>query len=329
MLEKPNLPDEKIIACLRDEYGIHTVDLIFLPLGADMNTAVYRAAADKAYFVKLRRGNFDEGAVLIPKILHEQGVSDVIPPLPTVSNQLWAELDEYKLTVSPFVEGRNGWEQPLTDHQWMMFGRALKGLHTAIIPADVLKRVPQETFSSLWRQRVTMFQVMAEEDTFDDSVAAELADFLNRKRDVVSDLVHRADQLSAVVQSQTLENFLCHADIHLGNLLITQDGKLYIVDWDTLIRAPKERDLMFIGGGVGSYYSDEERLFYEGYGQTPINQTALAYYRFERIVQDIAAYCEQLLLTDEGGDDRAEGLRQLKSQFEPGAVIDQAYRTSQ
>jgi len=62
---------------------------------------------------------------------------------------------------------------------------------------------------------------------------------------------------------------LCHADIHAWNLLIDVNGRLYIVDWDTLIFAPKERDLMFVGaglGGNGHSLQEEETLFYQGYG---------------------------------------------------------------
>jgi spectinomycin phosphotransferase len=73
---------------------------------------------------------------------------------------------------------------------------------------------------------------------------------------------------------------------------------------------------------------DEESLFYRGYGPTAINPIALAYYRYERIVQDICAYCEEILLTEGDGEDRANGLRQLMSQFQPGAVIEMAYRTA-
>ena len=46
---------------------------------------------------------------------------------------------------------------------------------------------------------------------------------------------------------------MCHKDIHGGNILIRTDGQppvLYILDWDDPILAPKERDLMFIGGGI-------------------------------------------------------------------------------
>lgn len=32
-----------------------------------------------------------------------------------------------------------------------------------------------------------------------------------------------------------------------GNVLISKNGSIYIVDWDQPVMAPKELDLMFIG----------------------------------------------------------------------------------
>jgi spectinomycin phosphotransferase len=88
-------------------------------------------------------------------------------------------------------------------------------------------------------------------------------------------------------RSRPLEPVLCHSDIHAGNLLLTSDGDLYIVDWDNPILALKERDLMFIGGGVAGIWNKarEEALFYQGYGSSDINLIALTYYRYERIIQ--------------------------------------------
>lgn len=330
MLEKPDLNDEKIIGCLQTQYGLTALLVMFLPLGADANTAVYRVFTDQAtpYFVKLRRGVFDEITAIIPKLLHDQGVKQVIAPLSTLSRQLWATLNEFTLTVYPFVEGYNGFEREMSDSQWVTFGRALKSVHAALLPSAL--RIPSETFSPLWRERVRDFQRQVEDDTFGEPVAAKMAAFLKSKRDEINWLVGRAEQLAAIVQTQPLEFVLCHADIHVGNLLIDRDNTLYIVDWDTVILAPKERDLMFIGGGLGGgghTPEGEETLFYQGYGQTAINPMLLAYYRCERIVQDIAAYCEQILTTEDGGDDREAGLRQLTSQFLPGAVVDLARRT--
>jgi spectinomycin phosphotransferase len=172
--------------------------------------------------------------------------------------------------------------------------------------------------------------VLIEDTSFDNPIAAELATFLKSKHDAISELVGRAERLVAVLQTRSQEFIVCHADIHVFNILIDVYDQLYIVDWDTLTFAPKERDLMFIGGGqFGSEHTpqEEETLFYQGYGQTETDPVGLAYYRYERIVQDIAAYCEQILLTDEGGEDRAEGLQQLTSQFLTKGVVEMAYRS--
>jgi spectinomycin phosphotransferase len=147
---------------------------------------------------------------------------------------------------------------------------------------------------------------------------------------VVRDLVERAERLALALQANTPEFVVCHFDIHAGNLLVEDDHKFYIVDWDDPLLAPKERDLMFIGGAqgfVGYTAQEEEALFYRGYGDTQIDPVALAYYRYERIIVDIAIYCEELLLTTEGGDDRERSLGYLMSNFLPNSTIEVAYNS--
>lgn len=101
------------------------------------------------------------------------------------------------------------------------------------------------------------------------------------------------------------------------------------MDWDNPLLAPKERDLMFIGGGIDNIWKSdrEEALFYEGYGKTEINFAALAYYRNERVIEDLASYGEQLLLTNEGGVDREETYERFTGNFEPGSTIEIADKT--
>ena len=108
-----------------------------------------------------------------------------------------------------------------------------------------------------------------------------------------------------------------------------KSGTIYIVDWDEPIMAPKERDLMFIGGGVANVWNNprEEEFFYKGYGKININMAILAYYRHERIVEDIALYGQALLLTTAGGEERLEMYKQFMSMFEPNGVVDIAFKT--
>ena len=330
MLEKPNIPDELIISRLQNEYDLHVAELTFLPIGADSRTAVYRVTADDraVYFLKLRK-KFNEVIVRVPMFLRDIGVEEMIVPFETKLQQRWADFGEYKMILYPFIEGTNGFEVELTDDQRQRFGLAFKRIHTAQIPPELREMIRKETFSAECREDMKSYQAQVENKTFDEPNAAKLAEFIKSKQKEINHLVQRAEQLASELQSKSLELVLCHSDIHGGNILISNTDELYIVDWDDPVLAPKERDLMFIGGGIDEIWKSkrEEAVFYEGYGKTEINLAALAYYRFERVIEDLVVICDQLLLTDEGRADRERSYGWFVSNFEPGQTIEIADTT--
>jgi spectinomycin phosphotransferase len=334
MLEKPELKDEEIINCLRNEFGLSVENISFLPLGADRNTSVYHVVANDGtvYFVKLRRGDLNKASIMVPKYLSDQEIKWIIPSITTQNGQLWANIDPFKVILYPFIEGHNAFEEHLSYQQWIEFGTTLKQFHSANIPLAITGNIQREIFSPHWRDKVMLFLDRIEKEKFDEPLAAELAIFLKNKKKETFKLVERSEWLAQKLEEQLPEFILCHADIHGWNLLIDSDGELFIVDWDTLIFAPKERDLMFIGGGFGdSGYTpqEEETMFYKGYGPIKINQRAIAYYRYECIIEDIAIYCEQILLSYQEGEDRKQALIYLKSNYLPNSTIERAYESDQ
>ncbi len=103
------------------------------------------------------------------------------------------------------------------------------------------------------------------------------------------------------------------------------------MDWDNPILALKERDLTLIGGSYFWNGAREEALFYKGYSQEygpiKVDQIALAYYRYERVIQDIDVECEQVFLTTEGGEDREQAYQYFTSNFLPNHLIELAIKT--
>src|SRR5687768_239847 len=159
MLEKPNIPDKLIIARLHEEYNLRVTELTFLPLGADLGTAVYRVVAEPgtAYFLKLRKG-FEEITVTVPLFLKSRGIQEIIPPFETKSKRGWADFGEYKLILYPFIEGKDGFERELTDQHRKDLGAALKRIHTAQLPTELKRLIPKETFDTKWRESLKLFQ---------------------------------------------------------------------------------------------------------------------------------------------------------------------------
>jgi len=386
MRERQSISDQRIIHCLKTNYGIEVALLTFLPIGADRHASVYKAQATDltSYFVKVKRGHQHDISVLLVQLLHDAGVQQVIPPIktihgaktqriedfilpplslcefglaPTLPNDFFSSpfsiengaphakpfgfvsqspnftkpnRSQYTLIVYPFIEGEDGFSRSLTDGQWMQLGRALRQVHETDLPPFIEAQVRRETYAPKWRTALRSLYAHIEAEPVDE-IALKLVKFMRKNMLAIRRLVDRAEQLGQSLQDESPKFVLCHSDIHGGNVLLDGNDTIYIVDWDEPIMAPKERDLMFIGGGVANVWNKphEEELFYQGYGKAEVNRVILAYYRHERIVEDIAILGQELLLTAAGGQDRPEMYKHFIDMFEPRGVVDIAFKTEE
>ena len=334
MIEKQSLLDQSIISCLKADYGLEVAVLTLLPLGADMNASVYKAEThdQTSYFVKLKRGHHHDIGIEIVELLHDAGIKEIIPPVKTILGQSTQQIEDFTLIVYPFINGQDGFSSNLTDKQWVKLGSALRRVHDIDVPPSIQNRVRREVYSPKWREIVRSLYIHIDAEPTGDEIALKLLRFIKENILAIRRLVDRAEQLGQKLQDQSHKLVLCHSDIHGGNVLIDGNDSIYIVDWDDPIMAPKERDLMFIGGGVANVWNKlhEEKLFYKGYGTTKVNSTILAYYRHERIVEDIAEYGQALLLASgRGEEDRLEMYKHFMWMFEPNGVVDIAFKTDE
>lgn len=316
-------------ALLASDYGLTVRQLHFLPLGADLNTAVYRLDVREGgpFFLKLRRGKLAKASVELPFVLAQQGLRHVIAPIPNRAGALQTPLAHFHAILFPFVEGHDAWNYSLSREQWRDFGRSLRFLHQCELPEALWRAIPRERYDPIWRGVLRRYLDDATLLGRTDPAARAYAELLNERCAVLSDLLERSAALAAWAKRQSFELRPCHADIHAGNLLIDGEEKLYLVDWDTLIAAPIERDLMFIGAGIGAIWNTprESEQFFAGYGAVVIVPELMRYYRFERIVEDFAVTCQALFESDQGGEDRMLMVQQLAEQFGSGSVIEMAY----
>jgi spectinomycin phosphotransferase len=333
MLEQPNLKEALIALRLRQSYGLDIHQINFLPLGCDLHSAVYRVDSTEGlvYFLKLRKGGFTPLSGLLPQFLHRQGIKAIIAPLETSDKKLFCQIENYTAILYPFISGKNGYQVQLTDRQWVQLGQALRSIHSVRLPLSLASQIPGESFDPQWRESARYFLAQLESTAYDDPAARQFSAFLHSKQELISHMRRRAEILAAGLKKNALECVLCHSDAHPGNYLVADTGSLYLVDWDSPVFALKECDLMCFGSGMGGMQPGgrEERLFYQGYGCIKIDPQALAYYRYERIIQDIAEFSRQVLGSASKAEDRAQAYRYLTSSFMPSAEVDVALRTDQ
>jgi spectinomycin phosphotransferase len=327
--DDPGLNLDSITACLDAQYGLRVRSITFLPLGYDLNAAVYKviAAEGTAYFLKIRFGSVHESGLHVPWALAERGIRNVLAPMQTQSRDLWCSCEGCSLVLYPFITGGNAMAIGMGDDQWREFGSTLQSVHSSGLAEDLRDRLPVETFALPSSALVRHILELTDTTEFENAVAAQFAAFWRDHAARIDEMVDRAEALGRRLQSRSFDHVLCHADIHAANILVHEDGRISLIDWDGPMIAPRERDLLFVVGSriARAVELREEDLFFAGYGPVDIDPEALVYYRYERIIQDLGEIGRSVLL-DPNPSDRmqAEESRLARSFFAPGGDIDHA-----
>jgi len=330
MREPPaNLPDEALRACLRARYGLIVDELTFLPIGHDSSAWVYRArTAGGEYFIKVRTQLTNEPGLLVPRYLRDHGVERVVAPLPTSEGALWTTVADYALILYPFVAGTTGMERGMSERQWIDYGAILAQIHATTPASDLARMMRRETFTPVGARAIEDVGQRIRARSYDHPAAHELATFWRSRQGDIRTLLQRADDLGRRLGRKEPSFVLCHADIHTNNVMLGADGQVWIVDWDETVLAPRERDLMFVTGGIigGLVGPRQEELFFQGYGDTDVDPLALAYYRYARAVEDIGAYGEEVFFRpDLGPGARRAAVEGFMSLFTPGSIVSLAF----
>lgn len=335
MLERPKLADEGIIEQLRASYNLSVHSLEFLPIGNDARAWSFRVQTGSGdYFLKLRKGQVNRASLIVPDYLQNCGLENVVAPIRGESGQLHARLNcsagngdkaDFSLMLYPYIEGESDWNMRLTAAQWRDWGRIMRAIHDAAIPLKLADEIPHEVFALKWLDKIERVEGVLTRGDHGGAVAAKVAQIWRDNADVIDLCRSRYLALGARLEDRSPAFVLCHADIHPANIIIDCAGAIHIVDWDEALLAPKERDLMFfIDDGRSAAAAD---AFLAGYGDHAVDPLALAYYKYDWVIQELGDYGERVFLADDLSDkDGALAQREFARLFAGGDVIDRAHR---
>ncbi|MBA2679443.1 MAG: aminoglycoside phosphotransferase family protein [Ktedonobacteraceae bacterium] len=329
MREQPKISDEHLRTSLREHYDIYPTTLEFLPIGLDYHAGVYRVVSELGtpYLLKIKSGSLYEPGCLVPRLLYDQGITSVVAPLPTRSNTLWTRVEDWNVIVYPFLVGDTSWTG-MMDEQWKDLGSIFKRIHQVILPSSGFESLRNETFDPTeYTHWIRAFEIQHLQEVAEESVskrALRLSWIAHQP--AIHMVVSSMEKLAGVLQSQALPFVVCHADLHPANLLRDQAGRVFVIDWDEVMLASKERDFLFIN----EIPANNDALpgtpaFFQGYGQVDIDWTALTYYRYERVIQDLIACTQEVFCRDDLGEEtKADSVQLFQAILTKGGEIDAA-----
>lgn len=324
MLTEPTDLDRKELgATLQRRWGLLGSDLEYLPVGfgshhwrairsdgelrfvsVDDLEAGFQAGSDTdSAFAALER------AFRTAASLREDAELDfVVAPLFDEDGAIIRRLsDRYAVTVSPFVVGASSSFGPYELEDRRRMGGVLGRLHAA---TELVPRGLPRTEDFVLPARSAL------EDALGDLLQpwrtgpfAEPARQLLQEhaRDLVARL-RQYDELSTEIRATAGSWVLTHGEPHRANVIRDPDGGVHLVDWDTTLIAPRERDLRMV--------LDEDLTGWDDYvavaGEVSLNQDALRVYSSWWELADVATFVDLFRRQHERTEDTTASMGYLR-----------------
>ena len=90
----------------------------------------------------------------------------------------------------------------LTLAQWAAFGAALKKIHTARLPADLIPRLARETFHPPWSEMVRRVQAQLDQGEFRSATETQFAAFWQERREEIARITDRCEELGGLLRGE-------------------------------------------------------------------------------------------------------------------------------
>jgi spectinomycin phosphotransferase len=298
MREPPRIAEEDLRTCLQEQYDLGLVTLEFLPLGHDYDAGVYRAVSEwgTAYLLKVTSRPLYEPRCLVPRYLNEQGIASVVAPIRTRSGALWTVIAEWTVIVYPWISGDSSLTG-MTDEQWKQVGTIFQQIHQVMLPPVGFESLRKETFDPReYIQWVRAFETQHAHVEGGGVVERALRSSWVKHQSTIHTVLTSLEKLAGVLRSRTFSYIICHGDLHARNLIRDRAGQVFVIDWDEVMLAPKERDFLFVR-------PPHAAAFWEGYEQAKMDWVALTYFLWERVVQDLIECTHNVWFKEDWGEE--------------------------
>ena len=330
MFDRPRLTDIAIADGVRNAYDADVTEVSFLGLGHDANAWTFRAGLRRGerLFLKVRR-RIDRARLAACAYLADQGIEAIVAPVRTKTGEHAIAVEGLFLVAYPFLDARPAAEVGLTDKQWIGYGAIVGAIHRVALPPEIEQALPREAFRPSTIAGVDRIEAALEEGRIQGETAAMWRAHGPEIQAITERTATLSGRLRARLEAEDGTSFVsCHGDVHTHNVLVDAGGALRVVDWDELIMAPPERDLMFLfGSPIGLPRSDRElALFRQGYGPIALDADRLAYYHAEWALQDLVGYVEESIAETASPESRADAFAIFASLFNPGDEVEVALR---
>jgi len=292
-----NLIPEAVRAALAEGWGLRAASMDYVPQGAGSYHWKLTAEDGRSYFVTvddldckdwigtIRDSVFDglgRAFSTAAALRDEAGLEFVVAPIGARDGELLRRLDDqYSLSVFRYLPGRSYGFGPYPDAR--LRGQALEmiaALHRAT--PDVRDGAPRHVLSFGGREDLNAFLIDKDRLWDGGPFSGYARELLAARAGDLTRLVAGFDRLAERTAPARADLVITHGEPHPGNIM-SVDGRLVLVDWDTAGLGPPERDVSLIAT------DDEDIDRYQKATGRELDPAVITLYRLRWYLDDLAS----------------------------------------
>lgn len=235
---------------MNHNYGITISNMEFIPQGMCSWSYHLYSNDGKEYFLKILKSDdltpYTEDSLVVLHNLRDTYAIDQLPyPYINKNGKYVTKVDNYLFELFEFLSGETDEQKRFNDQQWYQVGKLLAQIHSH---SKHLQSFPnKETFETEYIIKAKKLKQVIE-DSRSKNIQSNVFDLLNTVLDPLTKIIHEFENLQHTLQSTMHPSHFvfCHSDPTPGNVMSDAKGKVFLIDWDTPIFAPAEKDLVCI-----------------------------------------------------------------------------------
>ncbi|GMA13910.1 aminoglycoside phosphotransferase family protein [Deinococcus metallilatus] len=322
MSREPLIPHALILRVLDEQYSLDLNRLSYLDAGT---AHAYRAEGPHGtYFLKLVPGG-EYGQEMLERVraevplllaLREETLERVPRPLFTRSGGDLAWVEGHPMLLYEWIEARNlglEWQAALPGLAPLL-GR-LHGATERIMARIEQLPTPPEEFAFPFAEQLTRnLRHLQALPAGSRAGMAKLRQVLTPHLGRIEGLLDEAGRYQAATRTRPVPFAVCHTDAHGGNVMRDEDGRLWLIDWETARLAPPEHDLWMLG----SHLKDVLPAYETALGRPAgLHFGTLAFYVCRRVLEDLAVDVQMILHEHTRPEEDAHTLSTLREYVLP------------
>jgi len=302
---------EALIERVRQEYALDIERLTFLPKGEVSYCYIAhctneggrpRAPGERCFLKllddsRLARWSANRLDFYLPLTwnLYVKGLFQNIPyPIKTRTGEFKTSFEGKPLILFSFIEGKtleDGF--PRSDKILATLARSLAIIHKST--SDIGLEIPYvEGFDiGFESDLLNGLQALERIDRPDNRWKRALRDLVLPRQQEILGYLGRLRELQDPARAAGKEMVLCHTDPTGGNLMITDEGELYILDWEGAMLAPLEHDLFFFAGE--EHFDRFLANYEEEFGPVNLDSNVFGFYFYRRNLEDLTDWVVRIL----------------------------------